>query len=105
MQFFTAHADRDKRKKEGKSRSQSQSVQAPKPHRAAVNRSLLFIPSEDMSSQAMSETPRNNFNIPQTTNDAYQTSTTPVGNFNPVREVTPAIPGAVFIQYYLAFSQ
>ena len=70
----------------------------------------MFIPSENVVpvSQTRSQPviPESNFNVPQSTSDAYQTSTSPVGNFNPVKDATPFVPGkaiaAVFpIAYFV----
>lgn len=87
----SAHSDKAKRKQEEKSRRHSQTPARP----PTVKHSLMYIPNDDTSHASTSELviPENNFNVPQRTSDAYQISTSPVGNFNPVNDATPSVPG------------
>jgi hypothetical protein len=57
----------------------------------------MYVTSDDASiaSTPQPVIPEDNFNVPQSTSDAYQTSTTPDGNFNPVNDVMPSVPGGL----------
>jgi hypothetical protein len=57
----------------------------------------MYVTSDDASiaSTPQPVIPEDNFNVPQSTSDAYQTSTTPDANFNPVNDVMPSVPGGL----------
>ena len=57
----------------------------------------MYLPSEDASDASTSQAaiPENNFNVPQTTSDAYPNCKTPEENFSPVYDVSPSVAGRV----------